>query len=132
MAANVYQMHKYCKPFCAPPALFSAGLDDDTLCMRRHFLRAWRKHRGRTLEQVADQLHMSHSQLSRIERLQQPYNQELLEALADLYMCDVVDLIIRDPLNPESIWTLWEKAAPGQRRQIESVAAALLRTGTEG
>jgi transcriptional regulator with XRE-family HTH domain len=50
--------------------------------MARHktFLREWRKNHGpngersKTLEAVADHLHMSHSQLSRIERGQQPYN----------------------------------------------------------
>lgn len=95
--------------------------------MARHFLRAWRKHRGKTLEQVADHLHMSHSQLSRIETFKQPYNQELLEALADLYRCDVVDLLIRDPLDDEAIWTLWQHAKPGQRQQIRAVAEALLK-----
>lgn len=131
MASNVYQVHKDCKHFCAPPALFPVRASDDTLCMARHFLRAWRKHRQKTLEQVADHLHMSHSQLSRIERMQQPYNQELLEALAELYACDVVDLIIRDPSEPESMWTLWERAKPGERRQIAAVAETLLKdTGT--
>ena len=99
--------------------------------MGRHFLRAWRKHRTKTLEQVADHLHMSHSQLSRIERYEQPYNQELLEALADLYMCDVVDLLIRDPSDPEGMWTLWERAKPAERRRITAVAETLLKdTGT--
>lgn len=97
--------------------------------MARHktFLREWRKQSGKTLETVADYLHMSHSQLSRIERGAQPYNQPLLEALADLYMCDVVDLLIRDPSDPEGMWTLWEKAKPGERRQIVAVADALIK-----
>lgn len=97
--------------------------------MARHktFLREWRKQSGKTLETVADYLHMSHSQLSRIERGTQPYNQPLLEALADLYMCDVVDLLIRDPSDPEGMWTLWEKAKPGERRQIVAVADALIK-----
>lgn len=98
---------------------------------QRTFLRQWRKHRGKTLEVIAAELHMSHSQLSRIERGQQPYNQELLEALADLYACDVVDLIIRDPSDPEGIWSLWEKARPGERQQIRAVAETLLKTGTD-
>ena len=97
------------------------------MCMARHFLRAWRKHRSKTLEQVADQLHMSHSQLSRIETFKQPYNQELLEALAELYMCDVVDLLIRDPSEPEAMWTIWQNAKEGERRQIRDVAEALTR-----
>jgi transcriptional regulator with XRE-family HTH domain len=127
MAANVHQIHMKRKPFCAWSALFPATAGNDTLCMGRHFLRAWRQHRQRTLEQVADHLHMSHSQLSRIERGQQPYNQELLEALAELYMCDVVDLLIRDPSDPEAMWTIWQRAKPGERRQIRDVAEALTR-----
>lgn len=97
--------------------------------MARHktFLREWRKSREKTLEAVADHLHMSHSQLSRIERGQQPYNQELLEALADLYMCDVVDLLIRDPSDQNGMWTIWEQASPAQRQQIVAVADALLK-----
>jgi transcriptional regulator with XRE-family HTH domain len=91
------------------------------------FLREWRKASGKTLVAVAEQLHMSHSQLSRIERGDQPYNQELLEALADLYMCDVVDLLIRDPSDPEGMWTLWEKAKPGDRQRIVAITDALLK-----
>jgi transcriptional regulator with XRE-family HTH domain len=102
--------------------------------LRPTFLRSWRQHRQRTLVQVAEQLHMTHSQLSRIERGLQPYNQELLEKLAELYRCDVVDLLIRDPSQPESIWSIWDRAHPGERRQITDVAEALIgrRTGTEG
>lgn len=95
--------------------------------MGAHFLREWRKHAGKTLEAVAELLHMSHSQLSRIERGKQPYNQELLERLADLYMCEVVDLLIRDPSDPEGMWTLWERAKPVEKQQIRNVAEALLR-----
>lgn len=109
----------------------------DTLCMtgkgfRPTFMRQWRQHRGKTLVQVAEELHVTHGYLSKVERGRQPYNQELLERLAGLYLCEPVDLLIRDPSEPESIWSLWEQAKPGQRRQIENVAAALLKTGTGG
>lgn len=102
--------------------------------LRPTFLRQWRQHRQKTLVQVAEQLHMTHGQLSRIERSIQPYNQELLERLAELYRCDVVDLLIRDPSEPESIWSIWDRAQPGERRQIADVAGALVRnrTGTHG
>lgn len=99
------------------------------MCMARQrtFLREWRQHRGKKLVPVAEHLHMSHSQLSRIERGDQPYNQELLEALAELYMCDVVDLLIRNPGEPEVMWTLWERAKPGDRRRIVAMTDALLK-----
>lgn len=127
----MHYTHNDCKPFCASARLLRFPGVDDTLCMGRHFLRPWRKKSGKTLEQVAEYLHMSHSQLSRIETFKQPYNQELLEALAELYMCDVVDLLIRDPSDPEGMWTIWEKAKPAERRRIVAVAETLLKeTGT--
>lgn len=97
------------------------------MARNKTFLRQWRQFRDKTLVAVAEHLHMTHGQLSRIERGLQPYNQELLEKLADLYMCDVVDLLIRDPSDPEGMWSLWDKAKPAQRQQIIAVADALLK-----
>lgn len=100
---------------------------------RKTYLREWRKMKpGRTIEVVAEHLHISRTQLGRIEKGQQPYNQELLEALADLYDCSVADLLIRDPSDPEGMWSIWDQAKPGERRQIAEVAKTLIRTGTEG
>ncbi|MGN7160850.1 helix-turn-helix domain-containing protein [Sphingomonas sp. SAFR-052] len=97
------------------------------------FLREWRKMKpGRTLEMVAAELHISQPQLGRIEKGQQPYNQDLLEALADLYGCTVADLLMRNPTEPDAIWSIWDQAKPGQRRQIVEVAKTLVRTGTDG
>lgn len=98
---------------------------------RKTFLREWRKHRNRTLIQVAEFLSMTHGQLSKIERGKQPYNQALLEALAELYMCDPVDLLIRDPKDPIGIWSVWDRAKPGDRRKIVSVAKTILDDSTE-
>lgn len=96
------------------------------------YLRQWRKHRGnRPLTEIAEKVGITHGQLSKIERGRQPYNQELLEKLAKLYRCEVVDLLIRDPTEPEAIWTLWDRANPGIRRQIVGVAETLIRTGTD-
>jgi transcriptional regulator with XRE-family HTH domain len=129
MHANVHHIHTDCKRFCASAAIGDGFVLRDTLCMARHktFLREWRQFKGKTLVTVAEYLHMTHGQLSRIERGQQPYNQELLERLADLYMCDVVDLLIRDPSDPEGMWTIWEKAKPAQRQRIRAVADALIK-----
>ena len=105
----------------------------DIMCMarkaRKTYLREWRGKKGKTLVQVAEFLHMSHGNLSKIERGLVPYNQELLEALADLYDCDPVDLLIRDPSEPTNIWSIWDRALPAQRRQIVEIAETLLRTG---
>jgi transcriptional regulator with XRE-family HTH domain len=99
---------------------------------RKTFLRQWRKMKpGRTLEQVADYLHMSQPQLGRIERGDQPYNQDLLESLAELYGCSVADLLMRDPTEPSAMWSIWDQARPGEKRMICAAAEAILKTGTE-
>lgn len=83
-----------------------------------------------TLVQVAEQVNLTHGQLSKIERGKEPYNQKLLEALAVIYECEVADLLLRDPGQSENIWSIWDRARPEQRHQIEEVAATILRTGT--
>ena len=69
---------------------------------------------------------MDKSNLSKVERGILPYNQEMLERLADALMTDPASLLMRDPTQPDAIWSIWERASPGERRQIETVAAALL------
>jgi transcriptional regulator with XRE-family HTH domain len=97
-----------------------------------HFLREWREHRDMTLEFVGEAVGMSHAQLGRIERRLQKYNQELLEALADLYRTDPASLIMRDPTKEDAMWSLWDQAKEGQRQEIEKFAEFVVksRTGT--
>lgn len=99
---------------------------------RRHFIREWRKHRGLTLERLAERLETSAASLSRIEKGEQPYTQDYLEALAEALSTDPASLIMRDPTQPEGIWSLWEHAKPGEKRQIEAVVRAILKDGTNG
>lgn len=72
---------------------------------------------------------MSAANLSRVETGQQPYTQQLLEAVAEELSTDPASLLMRDPLKPEAIWSLWDKAKPAQRVQIEEIARTLLKTG---
>jgi transcriptional regulator with XRE-family HTH domain len=71
----------------------------------KHFLRAWRKHRGLSLRQLAERMEiepgvplMSHANLGRIETGEQPYTQDLMEALSDALGVSVPMLI---EVNPE-------------------------------
>lgn len=114
-----------------------------------HYLREWRKHRELTLEQVAERVEtlsatwaaaepdtrpvsMTHATLSRIERGKLPYNQHLLELLADIYQADTASLIIRDPSDPDGIWSVWDQLRPLERSQVVEIAKTLKRTGTDG
>lgn len=97
------------------------------------FLRQWRKHRDLTLERAAERIGeaagtgLTHGQLSRIERGEQPYSQAILEAAAKAYRTDPASLLWRDPTNPEAIWSIWDQAKPGERRTIEEMAAVVVK-----
>ena len=110
-----------------------------------HYLREWRKASGLTLEQAADRIErvaevradagpcarpigMTHATLSRIERGKLPYNQVLLELLAHVYRTDRASLIMRDPSDPDGLWSIWEQLKPRERAQAVEVMKALHRT----
>ncbi len=105
---------------------------------RPTYIRSWRKHRGLTLSQLADRLvveleiEISEGQLSRIERGETPYSQDILEALAAVLRCEPADLIMRDPTQPDAIWSLLDTLKPGERLQAVEIIKALQRTGTGG
>lgn len=97
---------------------------------RRTFIKQWRLHRGLTQEQLAGRLDMSTAQLSRIEAGVQPYTQDVLESAAEALQTDPASLIMRDPEADDAIWSIWDHAKPGERRQIVEVAKALTKTGS--
>lgn len=103
--------------------------------LSRTFLREWRKYNRMTQEQAAEPLNLDPTTLGRIERGLVPYDQRLLEAAAELYGCEPADLIMRNPNDPEGIWSVWDHAKQGQRQQIVEVAKVIVgadRTGTDG
>lgn len=97
---------------------------------KRTFIRQWRQFRGLTLEQLAARVGVTHGNLSRVERGLRRYNQELLEALADALTTDPASLLMRDPSDPEGIWSVWETVPPEERVRAIEVLRALARTGT--
>ena len=95
---------------------------------RKTFIRQWRQYRTLTLEQLADRLEMTASHFSMLERGQRGYTQETLEAIAEALQTDVPSLLMRDPTDPDAIWSIWDQAKPGERRQITEIAKTLIRT----
>jgi transcriptional regulator with XRE-family HTH domain len=116
----------------------------------RHYLRAWREARDLTLEEVAERIgilgegrreagdalnaptSITHASLSRIERGLQPYNQVLLEMLAEIYRTDPASLLMRDPSDPDGLWSIHDQLRPVERVQLVEIAKTIKRTGTEG
>jgi transcriptional regulator with XRE-family HTH domain len=97
------------------------------------FIRQWRKHRDLTLEQLSSRLDdMAPSNLSMLERGLRGYTQETLERIAEALQTDAASLLIRNPKDGEAIWSLWDQAKPGQKKQIVEIAKTITKTGTDG
>ena len=64
---------------------------------RKSFLREYREAADLSLESVAEQMGLTHSQLSKIERGIHPYNQQVIEVAALEYGCTVADLLNKPP-----------------------------------
>lgn len=134
-AVHMHVKHDYASALIQLPVVHAhtLGMENAKKTRRKTYLREWRKVKpGRTLEMVAAEMNMSQPQLGRIERGDSPYNQDLLEALADLYGCTVADLLMRDPTKPDNIWSIWDYAKPGEKKLIEAAADAIVKTGTGG
>lgn len=68
---------------------------------------------------------MSKASLSRIETGKQPYTQNVLEQIAGALRCEPADLIMRNPLDPEVPWSIWDALKPAQRKQALRLLKAL-------
>lgn len=108
-----------------------ASCDYADMERRRIFVREWRKHRGLTQAQLAERIGIDQGQLSKIENRKRQYDEEFLALAADALRCEPVDLLIRDPTDPDGIWSVWDALAPTQRRQVVEMAKVLKRTGTD-
>lgn len=117
----------------------------------KHFLRAWRKHRGLSMEAVVEKvralvedrvlaegeegdlkrLGISQPNISRVERGEIPYNQTLLELLAEAYGTDPASLIMRNPEDPEGLWSIYDQI-PAAQRPVALRMLSGLKTGTDG
>lgn len=92
--------------------------------LKRTFLKEWRDHAGMDQETAAARIDISRTLLSKIETAKSPYSQRIMEAAAEIYGCTPAQLIAVNPLDPESLWPLWERAeaaSPFKRKQIKKL-----------
>jgi transcriptional regulator with XRE-family HTH domain len=101
---------------------------------KTQFFKEWRKHRGLTQEQLAERIGIARSYLTKIERGDRRYDQPFLEAAAEALRCAPADLLMRDPTDPEGIWTVWERLTPPERIRVVAVIKAMRgeSAGTDG
>ena len=118
----------------------------------KHFLREWRKHHGLSIDALIDRikanvedrvlaegeegdmkrLGLSQPNISRIERGDIPYNQTILELIAEVYGVDAASLIIRDPTDPDGLWTIYDQIPAPQKPVALRVLEGFKKTGTDG
>lgn len=96
--------------------------------LRPTFIKHWRKATGWSQTELGNEVGLSTATISQIENGNTGYTQANLEAIACALGCQVVDLLIRDPRDPDGMWTLWESAGPEQRQQMVRMFAAFLRS----
>ena len=97
---------------------------------RRTFLREWREYRKLTQEQAAERIGVEQPTLSRIERGVSPYSQDFLEKAAYAYMCEPADLLMRNPLDDDAVWSITDnlrQASPADQERAAAIIGALLK-----
>lgn len=104
---------------------------------RPTYLKAWRKHRGLTLEGLVDALayktgyEITDGQLSRVERGVSPYTQDLLEAIASVLEVESYVFLRNGPRDPgeDEPEDIIHDMTKDQRRQAAAILRAL-KTGS--
>lgn len=106
---------------------YSAGMTKRHL--GEHYLRQWREYRGLSLRALADRMESepgvqltSHANIGRIEKFQQPYTQEIMEAAAVALNCTVRDLLEVDPSKDGEVVDLMRLL---KRKDMDTVRAFL-------
>lgn len=69
---------------------------------QKWYLLEWRKHRELTQPKLGERIGKSKNYISELEH-GAPYNQDLLEALAEALDCEVWELLHRNPLLPDPV-----------------------------
>ena len=97
-----------------------------------HYLRAWRRYRGLTQEQLAERAGISHSTVSRVENGESDLTRTTAAPLAAALKIRTADLF-RDPADPDDAWSTAAKIAalsPERRRILARFLASLAEDDT--
>lgn len=102
----------------------------------KHYIRQWREYRGLSLRKLADKMEItpgipltSHANIGRIETFQQPYSQDILEAIAIALNVSVIDLLSVNPIEEStSIDRKIANLPQQQKDQVKSYVEFLLKS----
>lgn len=96
---------------------------------QRIYLKEWRKFRNLTQESLADRVGIDRTIVSKIENGKLDYHQAFLEAAAYALRCEPADLLVRNPTDPQAIWSLWDSLPEVEKPKALAVIQALKNTG---
>lgn len=106
----------------------------------KHYIREWRTYRKLSLRKLADRMEAepgvqltSHTNIDRIEKGQQPYTQDIIEAIAEALSVTVTELLTVDPFKDGEVVDLLHMI--NQREKDRDAAIRMLRglaDGTDG
>jgi transcriptional regulator with XRE-family HTH domain len=85
------------------------------------FLKQWRKYRKLSAQKLADELGVVKSTVTRMEKGERPYNQDLIERAAEILECEPLDILMRDPHDPTGIWDVWDRIDEADRERALKV-----------
>ncbi len=105
----------------------------------KHYIREWRDFRGLSLRRLADRMETSpgeqltsHANIGRIESFQQPYSQEIVEALAVALECTVPELLTVDPSKESEVIDLMRMIREKDLATVRAILEGLPdKTGTD-
>lgn len=102
----------------------------------RYFFKEWRKHRRLTQAELAEVVGVSEATISQLENGKQGFTDSTLEALANALACKPGDLLMRNPLDEDAPWSIWDTLDKNQRKQAITIMHAVFdsgkKTGTDG
>jgi transcriptional regulator with XRE-family HTH domain len=101
------------------------------MAKKRHYIREWRKKMGLTQVQLSERAEVTQAMISRVEK-GEPYNEEFIERIAMAMNLTIADLTMRDPSDPDGLWSIYDQLSPQQRVQLVETGKVILKTGTGG
>lgn len=91
-------------------------------------LRAWRNFRGMSQEELAAEAGLSQGLISQLENNEADYSGDTLARLAYALHCEEIDLLTRDPGDPEGLGRAWDELSPRERRQMVAIIKGIRQT----
>ncbi len=94
-----------------------------------NYIKQKRKERGLSQEALGEAIGVSHSTIGRLEKGKTAWHRDIMEAIAHVLECQVVDLLIRDPLAHNPLAAVWiripEEMRPQAVRMLQLFADSL-------